>query len=147
MVTKTGSIKTLIFRAYDLCTEIKGRNEELEFLKDTFIANDIPINIVDRIFQKYIPQKYRTDGEKIRKRHQLILKNLSKFHMKKDSLIYIILEGNFKKKVFTLISAKGQLLKRNFANFHQRSQSRNQSTIFTGNTAPNVVQHTLGNAV
>ena len=87
MVTKTGSIKTLIFRAYDLCTEIKDSNEELEFLKDTFIANDFPINIVDRIFQKYIPQKYRTDGEKIRKRHQLILKNLSKFRMKKDSLI------------------------------------------------------------
>ena len=87
MITKTGSIKTLIFRAYDLCTEIKDRNEELEFLNDTFIANDIPINIVDSIFQKYIPQKYRTDGEKIRKRHQLILKNLSKFRMKKDSLI------------------------------------------------------------
>ena len=69
MVTKTGSIKTLIFRAFDLCTEIKDRNEELEFLKDTFIANDIPINIVD------IPQKYRTDGGKICKRHQLILKN------------------------------------------------------------------------
>ena len=67
--------------------KLKDRNEELEFLKDTFIANDIPINIVDRIFQKYIPQKYRTDGGKIRKRHQLILKNLSKFRMKKDSLI------------------------------------------------------------
>ena len=69
MVAKTGSIKTLLFRAYDLCTEIKDSNEELEFLKDTFIANDIPINIVDRIFQKYIPRKYRTDGKKIRKRH------------------------------------------------------------------------------
>ena len=60
-------LKTLIFRAYDLCTKIKDRNEELEFLKDTFIANDIPINSVDRIFQKYIPQKYRTDGEKYAK--------------------------------------------------------------------------------
>ena len=65
MVTKTRSIKTLIFRAYDLCTEIKDSNEELEFLKDTFIANDFPINIVDRIlkFQKYIPHTYRTDGK------------------------------------------------------------------------------------
>ena len=44
MVTKTGSIKTLIFRAYDLCTEIKDSNEELEF-------------------QKCIPHKYRTDGK------------------------------------------------------------------------------------
>ena len=64
MVIKTGSVKTLIFRAYDLCTLIKDRNEELEFLKDAFIANDFPINIVDRIFQKYIPHKYRSDGEK-----------------------------------------------------------------------------------
>ena len=59
MVTKTGSFN---FTAYDLCTEINDRNEELEFLKDTFIANDFPINIADRIFQKYvyIPHKYRT---------------------------------------------------------------------------------------
>ena len=41
----------------------KDRNEELEFLKDTLIANAFPINIVDRNFQKYIPQKYRTDGK------------------------------------------------------------------------------------
>ena len=105
------------------------KSKELEFLKDTFIANDIPINIVDRIFQKYIPQKYRTDQW---------IKKTQKTPIEK---------GNFKKKVFTLFSAKGQLLKRNFANLHQRSQLRNQSTIFTANTAPNVVQHTLGNAV
>ena len=81
MVTKTGSIKTLIFRAYayDLCTEIKDRNEELEFLKDTFIANDFPMKIVDNIFQKYIPHKLM--GKKIHKRHQLILKNPSNFCM------------------------------------------------------------------
>ena len=27
--------------------KLKDRNEELEFLKDTFIANDFPINIID----------------------------------------------------------------------------------------------------
>ena len=59
-VTK-GSIKTLIFRAYDLCTEIKERNEDLDFLKDIFIANDYPVEVVDRIFDNYIPQKYRTN--------------------------------------------------------------------------------------
>ena len=63
MVTKTSSIKTPIFRAYDLCTEINDNNDELEFLKDTFIANDFPINIVDRIFQKCIPHECRTDGK------------------------------------------------------------------------------------
>ena len=38
----TGTMKTLIYRAYDLCTlrEDIDREEELEFLKDTSIAND-----------------------------------------------------------------------------------------------------------
>ena len=61
-------------------TEIKNRNEELEFLKHTFIANDIPINIVDRIFQKYI-QKYRTDGKENTQNTPIDFENLSKFHM------------------------------------------------------------------
>ena len=47
-------MKTLIFRAYDLCTEVKDRNEELHFLKDTFIANDYPVEVVDRIFDNYV---------------------------------------------------------------------------------------------
>ena len=146
MVTKTGSIKTLIFRAYDLCTEIKDRNEELEFLKDTFIANDIPINIVDRIFQKYIPQKYRTDGEKIRKRHQLILKNLSKFRMKKDSLIYI-LKRELQKEGIHVIFSKGTTLEKKLCKLTPKKPIEESKHNITGNTAPNVVQHTLGNPV
>ena len=56
-------------------------NEELEFLKDTFIANDFPINIVDRIFQKYILHKYRTDGKENTQKTPIDLKNLSKLRM------------------------------------------------------------------
>ena len=70
-VTKVGSMKTLIFRAYDLCTEIKDRNEELDFLKDTFIANDYPVEVVDRIFDNYIPQKYRTNENEQKVKPQL----------------------------------------------------------------------------
>ena len=54
-------MKTLIFRAYGLCTEVKDRNDELDFLKDIFIVNDYPFEVVDRIFDNYVPQKYRTD--------------------------------------------------------------------------------------
>jgi len=147
MVTKTDSIKTLIFRAYDLCTEIKDSNEELEFLKDTFIANDFPINIVDRIFQKYIPHKYRTDGKENTQKTPIDFEKSFRVPYEKRFSDILIRELQKEGTVFTLFSAKGQLLKRNFANLHQRSQSRNQSTIFTGNTAPNVVQHTLGNPV
>ena len=60
------------------CTQIQDRNEEL---KDTFIANDFPINIVDRIFQKYIPHKYRTDGRENTQKTPIDFENLSKFRM------------------------------------------------------------------
>ena len=38
--TKLGSIKTLIFQAYDLCALPKDRDDELDFLSDTFISNN-----------------------------------------------------------------------------------------------------------
>ena len=30
----------------------------MEFLKDTFIANDCPVTVVDEVFKNYIPRKY-----------------------------------------------------------------------------------------
>ena len=48
----TGAMKTLIFRAYELCTLKEHQEEELDFLKNTFIANDCPIKVVDRVFGK-----------------------------------------------------------------------------------------------
>ena len=64
-------MKTLIFRAYDLCTEIKDRNEDLDFLKDTFITNDYPVEVVDKIFDNYIPWKYRTNENEQKVKPQL----------------------------------------------------------------------------
>ena len=62
---KMGRIKTLIFRAYDLCTLPEDREEELNFLSDTFISNGYPIEVVDRVMSSYIPQKHRTRNEEI----------------------------------------------------------------------------------
>jgi len=49
-----GAMKTLIFRAYELCTLTEDWEEALDFLKDAFIANDCPVKVVDRVFGKYI---------------------------------------------------------------------------------------------
>ena len=50
---KIGSMKTLIDRAYDLCTLEEDRREEIEFLKDTFKGNDCcPVETVDKAFSK-----------------------------------------------------------------------------------------------
>jgi hypothetical protein len=38
-----------------------NREKEIEFLKDTFIANDFPIETVDSVFSKYIPDKYEPE--------------------------------------------------------------------------------------
>ena len=58
MVTKTGSNKKHLSSEH----MIYAQKSKIAILKDTFIANDFPINIVDRVFQKYIPHKYTTDG-------------------------------------------------------------------------------------
>ena len=54
----TKAMQSLIHRAYDLCTLQEVRKDELEFLKDTFIANDCPVTVVDEVFKNYIPRKY-----------------------------------------------------------------------------------------
>ena len=54
--TKIGSIKTLIFRAYDLCTLPEDRENELNFLSDTFISNGYPIEVVDKVISRYTPK-------------------------------------------------------------------------------------------
>jgi len=42
-----GTMKTLIFRAHKLCDLPEDLQEELLFLKDTFISNDFPPKVVD----------------------------------------------------------------------------------------------------
>ena len=50
-----GTMKTLIFRAHKLCDLQEDLQDELLFLKDTFISNDFPPRVVDRIFSTYKP--------------------------------------------------------------------------------------------
>ena len=51
----------------DLCTLEADRNKEIEFLKDTFIANDCPVETVDNAFSKYVPDKYNSDIQRCKK--------------------------------------------------------------------------------
>ena len=52
-----GTMRTLIFRAYKLCDLPEDRKEELQFLKATFIANDFPPKVVDRVIASYKPDQ------------------------------------------------------------------------------------------
>ena len=57
----TREIKSLIYRAHNLCTLKEDRHKEMEFLKNTFIATDCPPRLVDVIFKKYIPRRQDTN--------------------------------------------------------------------------------------
>ena len=59
--TLIGSVKTLIFRAHQLCDLEEDLNDELNFLKDTFISNDFPPDIIDRVFKSYKPGELKKD--------------------------------------------------------------------------------------
>ena len=56
-------------------TLIHGQKREIEFLKDTFISNDCPLDVAYSVFAKYIPDKYRPDREKTQQKemHKLLL--------------------------------------------------------------------------
>ena len=56
-------MKTLIHRAYDLCTLETDREEEIEFLKDTSIANDFLVETVDNVFYKYKPETLKGEQD------------------------------------------------------------------------------------
>ena len=63
-------MKSLIYRAYDLCTLKEDRDEELEFLKDTFIANDCPARLGDGRFKKYIPRRHDANYDNTKEEKQ-----------------------------------------------------------------------------
>ena len=111
-------MKTLIYRAYDLCTLREDREEELEFLKDTFIANDCPVKVVDSVFQKYIPHKYKPQPNKEKPKHQIDF----------DKVINLPFIRGFSEKVkremqkegITVVFGKGKLLKKLYAASNQK---------------------------
>ena len=74
---KIGSIKTLIFRASALFTLPGDRENELNFLSDAFISNGYPIEVVNKVISRYIPQKHRTRNEEIKPiaKKQIIFEN------------------------------------------------------------------------
>ena len=58
-----GTMKTLIFRAHELCDLEQDKQEELQFLKNTFISNDFPPQVVDKVFHTYKPGQKKNQDE------------------------------------------------------------------------------------
>ena len=56
-------MKTLIFRAHELCDLEQDKQEELQFLKNTFISNDFPPQVVDQVFHTYKPGQKNNQDE------------------------------------------------------------------------------------
>ena len=55
-----------------------NREKEIEFLKDTFIAYDFPIETVDSVFSKYIPDKYEPETLKGEQDNKSLFDNVIK---------------------------------------------------------------------
>ena len=85
MVTKLVPLKHLSSEHLIYIQKSKSAMKNCNFY--TFIANDFPINIVDRIFKKYIPHKYRTDGKENTQKTPIDFEKSFKVPCVKDSLI------------------------------------------------------------
>ena len=58
-----GIMKTLIFREHKLCDLKQDKQEELRFLKHTFISTDFPPQVVDQVFHTYRPGQKKNQND------------------------------------------------------------------------------------
>ena len=57
---KVNSIKTLLARAYSICSSYQNFHEELVFLRYFFISNDYPINLFENCINEFLGQTITT---------------------------------------------------------------------------------------
>ena len=55
---KINSIRTLIFRAFNICSNFQNIHNEFEFLKSFFKCNGFPINLVCSHIKKFLAKQY-----------------------------------------------------------------------------------------
>jgi hypothetical protein len=58
MLHKINSIRTLIYRAYHLCSTYKAFSDELNFLRNFFDANGYPLHLFDNLVSKFLNNIY-----------------------------------------------------------------------------------------
>ena len=58
-IFKVNAIRTLIFRAYEICTSYLCFHDELEFLQRFFSDNGFPSNLVHSEIKKFLDKIYR----------------------------------------------------------------------------------------
>ena len=56
-IYKINSIKTLLTRAYNVCSSWKAFHNEVEFLKDYFLCNGYPSHVIDKTIKTFLNYK------------------------------------------------------------------------------------------
>ena len=57
---KVNAIKTLVYRAYHLCSSYLDFHEEIEFLKNFFVNNGFPCNLFYSIVRNFLNNRYNS---------------------------------------------------------------------------------------
>lgn len=61
---KTGLVKTLLHRTYEICSTYKSMHIEIEKMKNVLSSNGYSLNLIDKIVHEFLTAKYSTKVEK-----------------------------------------------------------------------------------
>ena len=57
---KLNTIKTLVFRSYSICSNYHDRHKEFNFLKDFFVSNGFPANLILSVIKHFLDRRINT---------------------------------------------------------------------------------------
>jgi hypothetical protein len=68
---KTNVIKTLLNRAFNICSSFKNLHEEFSFLRNFFFENGFPTNLINTHIKKFLAKKYSDQNDAVNEARRL----------------------------------------------------------------------------
>jgi len=105
-IYKINSIRTLITRAYNLCSNWSFFHDEMMFLKNFFVTNGYPLHIFDKITNKFLCDKYSTKHTipSVKRDHRFVkLPYMGKLSFEIRKQLKSLLQNNYPQIKFTFV--------------------------------------------
>jgi len=105
-IYKINSIKTLITRAYNLCSNWSSFHDEMNFLKDFFVRNGYPLYLFDKMTKTFLCKKFSnqpTVSTANRDHRYVKLPFMGKLSFEIRKQLKMLLQNNYPQIKFTFV--------------------------------------------
>ena len=125
---KINSIRTLVNRAYNLCTDWKTFHIELTFLKNFFVTNGYPLYLFDKVTKAFLCKKFSNPliVTTVKKDHKYVkLPYMGKLSFDLRKQLKTLLQNNYPQIKFTFVFTNTNTI----GNFLKQRVSRNTDLV------------------